>query len=151
MKRSLTLSLALVPAGVTVVLLAGPAGAATYSNCTEARQAGATDIRKGMDGYSSSLDEDNDGVACESSTGEDAGASTSDSSTSSSSAGSTDDSSSSGSSGGGSGSVSVNSGSGGQAGAASSALPLAVGGLGVLVIGGSAVAARRQKIVARRG
>ena len=37
----------------------------SYANCTEARQAGASNIRRGQPGYASHLDRDNDGLACE--------------------------------------------------------------------------------------
>lgn len=37
----------------------------SFANCTEARAAGATPIRRGDAGYSSKLDRDNDGWACE--------------------------------------------------------------------------------------
>ena len=36
-----------------------------YRNCTEARAAGVTPIRRGQPGYASHLDRDNDGIACE--------------------------------------------------------------------------------------
>lgn len=36
-----------------------------YKNCSEARAAGAAPIYKGEPGYSSKLDRDGDGVACE--------------------------------------------------------------------------------------
>ncbi|WP_228539744.1 excalibur calcium-binding domain-containing protein [Nocardia sp. XZ_19_385] len=36
-----------------------------YSNCTEARAAGAAPLLRGAPGYRSELDRDNDGVACE--------------------------------------------------------------------------------------
>ncbi|MDQ0885928.1 micrococcal nuclease [Paenibacillus sp. V4I9] len=36
-----------------------------YNNCTEAKAAGAYNIKRGEPGYSSKLDRDNDGVACE--------------------------------------------------------------------------------------
>ena len=36
-----------------------------YSNCSQARAAGATPIREGEAGYSRRLDRDGDGVACE--------------------------------------------------------------------------------------
>jgi hypothetical protein len=36
-----------------------------YNNCTEVRAAGAAPIRRGDPGYSSDLDRDGDGVACE--------------------------------------------------------------------------------------
>jgi beta-lactam-binding protein with PASTA domain len=38
---------------------------ASYKNCTEARNAGVTPIRRGEPGYSSKLDRDGDGIACE--------------------------------------------------------------------------------------
>jgi hypothetical protein len=37
-----------------------------YANCTEAKAAGAAPILRGSPGYSSKLDRDGDGVACES-------------------------------------------------------------------------------------
>ncbi|WP_416828992.1 excalibur calcium-binding domain-containing protein [Ectobacillus polymachus] len=36
-----------------------------YANCTEARKAGATNIKKGEPGYAPKLDRDGDGIACE--------------------------------------------------------------------------------------
>lgn len=36
-----------------------------YANCTEVRAAGAAPIRRGEPGYSTKLDRDKDGVACE--------------------------------------------------------------------------------------
>ncbi len=45
-----------------------PASAPTgvsYSNCSEAKAAGAAPISRGEPGYSSSLDRDDDGIACE--------------------------------------------------------------------------------------
>lgn len=36
-----------------------------YNNCTEAKAAGAYNIKRGQPGYSSKLDRDDDGVACE--------------------------------------------------------------------------------------
>lgn len=39
---------------------------AYYANCTEAKAAGAAPIHQGSPGYSSKLDRDGDGVACES-------------------------------------------------------------------------------------
>ncbi|MFI5712306.1 excalibur calcium-binding domain-containing protein [Kribbella sp. NPDC051620] len=38
---------------------------AYYANCTEVRAAGAAPIHRGEPGYSSKLDRDGDGVACE--------------------------------------------------------------------------------------
>ncbi|MFC5849571.1 excalibur calcium-binding domain-containing protein [Deinococcus petrolearius] len=37
----------------------------SYRNCTEAKAAGAAPLRRGQPGYSTSLDRDGDGVACE--------------------------------------------------------------------------------------
>ncbi|WP_337110509.1 excalibur calcium-binding domain-containing protein, partial [Prescottella equi] len=43
-----------------------PSGAGvSYANCAAARAAGAAPILRGEPGYSSKLDRDNDGVACE--------------------------------------------------------------------------------------
>lgn len=36
-----------------------------YSNCSEVRAAGAAPIRRGQPGYSSKLDRDGDGIACD--------------------------------------------------------------------------------------
>ncbi|GAC57442.1 hypothetical protein GOHSU_19_00470 [Gordonia hirsuta DSM 44140 = NBRC 16056] len=44
---------------------AGPDGQVYYKNCTEARAAGAAPIYRGQPGYSSKLDGDGDGIACE--------------------------------------------------------------------------------------
>lgn len=41
------------------------AGAAYYDNCTAARDAGASPLRRGDPGYGPHLDRDGDGVACE--------------------------------------------------------------------------------------
>ncbi len=38
----------------------------SYANCSEAKAAGAAPISRGEPGYSSSLDRDDDGIACES-------------------------------------------------------------------------------------
>lgn len=38
-----------------------------YASCTQAAKDGATNIAEGSPGYSSELDRDGDGVACESS------------------------------------------------------------------------------------
>lgn len=43
----------------------GGSASAQYANCSEARAAGAAPLRRGEPGYDSSLDGDNDGVACE--------------------------------------------------------------------------------------
>lgn len=37
-----------------------------YANCTAAKKAGKSNIRRGQPGYGSHLDRDSDGVACES-------------------------------------------------------------------------------------
>ena len=42
-----------------------PAPPAYYANCTAAKNAGAAPLYRGQPGYSSSLDRDGDGVACE--------------------------------------------------------------------------------------
>lgn len=36
-----------------------------YPNCTAARKAGKSNIRRGQPGYARHLDRDNDGIACE--------------------------------------------------------------------------------------
>lgn len=43
----------------------GSTSSTSYANCTEARAAGVTPIHAGEPGYSSRLDRDGDGVACE--------------------------------------------------------------------------------------
>lgn len=43
----------------------GGSGGAHYSSCKEARAAGAAPLHRGDPGYSSDLDRDGDGVACE--------------------------------------------------------------------------------------
>lgn len=43
----------------------GSLGGTYFANCSEARAAGAAPIRRGEAGYSSKLDRDGDGVACE--------------------------------------------------------------------------------------
>ncbi|WP_326998766.1 excalibur calcium-binding domain-containing protein [Cohnella kolymensis] len=40
-------------------------GTVYYANCTEVREAGADPIHEGEPGYSTKLDRDRDGVACE--------------------------------------------------------------------------------------
>ncbi|WP_327113530.1 excalibur calcium-binding domain-containing protein [Nocardia sp. NBC_01730] len=44
---------------------APPAGSVRYSNCSDAKAAGAAPLHRGDPGYSSRLDRDGDGVACE--------------------------------------------------------------------------------------
>ena len=62
------IGLAAVAVGVAVGL--APAASAdpgpVYANCTEAREAGDTDIPVGDDAYWSDGDRDGDGLACES-------------------------------------------------------------------------------------
>lgn len=58
------------PAPAPVAVPAAPApvqapAAAYYANCTAAKAAGAAPLYRGQAGYSSSLDRDGDGVACE--------------------------------------------------------------------------------------
>lgn len=53
------------PAPVAVPAAPAPAPAAYYANCSAAKAAGAAPLYRGQPGYSSSLDRDGDGVACE--------------------------------------------------------------------------------------
>jgi hypothetical protein len=53
-----------VPAGPKAAV-APPAASVYYVNCTAARAAGAAPILRGQPGYSSKLDRDGDGIACE--------------------------------------------------------------------------------------
>lgn len=39
--------------------------AVSYANCTEVRNAGKAPLRRGQPGYSTSLDRDGDGIACD--------------------------------------------------------------------------------------
>lgn len=50
----------------SVILAPVAAADPPYSSCAEARADGASNIRQGEEGYSSNLDRDGDGVACES-------------------------------------------------------------------------------------
>ena len=52
------------PAPAKPVPAAAPTGV-SYRNCTEARAAGVTPLRRGQPGYAPKLDRDGDGVACE--------------------------------------------------------------------------------------
>jgi hypothetical protein len=52
------------PAPVAVPAAPAPA-TAYYANCAAAKAAGAAPLRRGQPGYSSSLDRDGDGIACE--------------------------------------------------------------------------------------
>ncbi len=49
----------------TTATAAPTAGPVTFQNCAEAEAAGAAPINRGEPGYSSKLDRDGDGVACE--------------------------------------------------------------------------------------
>lgn len=154
MKRSSALTISLLPVGLAAaaILTAGPAQAATFANCSQARAAGQTNIPRSSPNYSRNLDRDNDGVACESGSGESSSGSSS-SSSSGSGSGSADSTSSSGAASSGnsaSGSTSINSGSGGQADAIPGALPAALGGVGLFVVAGSAIAIRRRTAVLHR-
>ena len=53
------------PAPVAVPAAPAPAPPAYYANCSAAKAAGAAPLYRGQPGYSSSLDRDGDGVACE--------------------------------------------------------------------------------------
>jgi hypothetical protein len=53
------------PVPVAVPAAPAPAPAAYYANCSAAKAAGAAPLYRGQPGYSSSLDRDGDGVACE--------------------------------------------------------------------------------------
>ncbi|MBW0103646.1 excalibur calcium-binding domain-containing protein [Pseudonocardia sp. KRD-291] len=53
------------PRAATVPRPASSGGSASYANCTAARDAGAAPLSRGDAGYSSKLDRDGDGVACE--------------------------------------------------------------------------------------
>lgn len=48
-----------------VVPAPAPAAEVSYPNCTAAKAAGAAPIQKGQPGYSTKLDRDGDGVACD--------------------------------------------------------------------------------------
>ena len=61
--------LALPMAGAVKKKVKKTSGSATtvyFKSCKEARAAGYSDIKKGEPGYSSKLDRDGDGIACES-------------------------------------------------------------------------------------
>jgi hypothetical protein len=45
--------------------VAAPSGDVIFKNCTEVKKAGKAPIRRGDPGYSSELDGDGDGIACE--------------------------------------------------------------------------------------
>lgn len=52
------------PSGLSAQAFAPSRGRA-FSNCSEARAAGAAPLRRGEPGYGPHLDRDNDGIACE--------------------------------------------------------------------------------------
>lgn len=54
------------PAPVATDTTQGGAGSVYYANCSEVKAAGAAPLSEGSPGYSSKLDRDHDGVACES-------------------------------------------------------------------------------------
>ncbi len=53
------------PTGAAPVPFVTPPDSVYYANCTAVRAAGAAPLYRGQPGYSSKLDRDNDGVACE--------------------------------------------------------------------------------------
>ena len=61
---ALVIAAAGIGLGVAPVAVADPGP--VYANCTEAREAGDTDIPDGDDAYWSDGDRDGDGLACES-------------------------------------------------------------------------------------
>ncbi|MDP0399234.1 excalibur calcium-binding domain-containing protein [Tsukamurella strandjordii] len=69
MSISPTRVLTAVVAAIAVAGIAAPISVASadpsYKNCTEVRKAGKAPLLKGQPGYSSKLDRDGDGVACE--------------------------------------------------------------------------------------
>jgi hypothetical protein len=67
MKRNL-IALAAVVAGIGLGLapMASADPGPVYANCTEAREAGDTDIMVGSEAYWEDGDRDGDGIACES-------------------------------------------------------------------------------------
>ncbi|WP_240666779.1 excalibur calcium-binding domain-containing protein [Longirhabdus pacifica] len=50
---------------VDLVVIEETTGTQPFANCSEAKAAGAAPLHKGDAGYSTSLDRDGDGVACE--------------------------------------------------------------------------------------
>ncbi len=142
MNRPLAASCTIVATGWALVLGAGPALAASsgeggqsafFNNCTEARAAGQSNIPETQSTYRRQLDRDGDGIACEDNEGS-AGT------TSGSPSGATPGSLR----GGGSAGIRVNSGSGGRVDRTDPAVPAVAGGVGLLVLGASAVALRRR-------
>ena len=65
MPRVLSLSLLVAIVATPVAPVMADDGH-TFLNCTEARAAGTSNIRRGTYGYGPHLDRDNDGVGCES-------------------------------------------------------------------------------------
>jgi len=64
-KSSSTLKSRVPPTSPNEFAPSRSAGGTYFANCSEARAAGAAPIRRGDAGYSSKLDRDGDGVACE--------------------------------------------------------------------------------------
>ena len=61
-----TLTVAVIAATIASTTALPPAHAEVYyKNCSEARAAGAAPIHNGQPGYSTNLDRDGDGIACE--------------------------------------------------------------------------------------
>ena len=56
---------AVAPAPAAPAVAPPAASSACYANCTAVRAAGADPIHRGDPGYSSKLDRDGDGIACE--------------------------------------------------------------------------------------
>lgn len=61
-------SIAALALALAAAILGAPTAVADppYSSCADARADGASNIQQGEEGYSSKLDRDGDGVACES-------------------------------------------------------------------------------------
>jgi hypothetical protein len=67
--KLVAVAVAVVGIGLSVAPVAAADPGPVYANCTEAREAGDTDIPMGDDAYWSDGDRDGDGIACESYTG----------------------------------------------------------------------------------
>ena len=66
MKKAIASVLAGLAIGAPMaVMSSGPAQAAPYQNCTQAKQNGDCDIPASSDKYQSKLDRDGDGLGCE--------------------------------------------------------------------------------------
>lgn len=66
MVRVIAFAAAVVGIGLGLAPSAFAAPGPVYANCTEAREAGDTDILVGSDAYWEDGDRDGDGIACES-------------------------------------------------------------------------------------